>query len=114
MKNRLLFEASVLQLTILLQCQCEHTMETVHQVAKMLQSDKRKEHFGECAGRIFGIQEVLPLLQQLADFLADKKSDKQAEHMVTFTLGYFEKVKEMLAEILEKIPEFKLPEPIVH
>lgn len=110
----MLFEANVLQLTILLQCQCEHTMETVRQVSEMLQSDKNKECFAECAGRFYGIQQVLPILQQLADFLADKKLDKQAEHMVTYTLGYFEKVKEMLAEILDKVPEFKLPEPIVH
>lgn len=113
--KQFLMVATPMQMAILLQMQAENIMETTRQTAEMC-VDKRQlasERFEVVVGKFYGIQQVMPLLQSIADFLADK----QPQAFIEPTLLHFNHEKQMIEEILQQVPEFRLPETpenIVH
>lgn len=115
MTKQLMLKADSVQMAILLQMQSENIIGSVREAVELLNNNQPlpEDEFDMVVGKFYGIQRVLPVLQDIAVFLLDK----QPQEFIEPTLQHFNHAKQMLEEIVQQIPEFRLPETpenIVH
>lgn len=100
-----------MQAAILLQIVSENMLVQSEILAKILPSDhpKKAEFLEQSQARFYGIQHIMPFAEQIAAQLK-----REPDPMCKESAANFEKTAALVADILNKVPDFRLPEKQIH
>lgn len=100
-----------MQASILLQILAENMLVQTQIAAKVLPSDypKKAEFLAQLQARFYGIQHIMPFGEQVANQLK-----RESDPMCQESAANFEKTAAMVADVLKQVPDFRLPEKMVH